>query len=331
MQNASDILPFDCKSFIDFNENFESSPKNFINKRVIQRLEFPSENKDTKSFTFLILPSKKTPTNNEESLFRIVLLEDELPEFLKKKKPLKTKKFIIQNFNSIIVNNIPESIDSSFIHTSESIKTPEENNNNIEQQETPKKHNSKEQSACNCKKSRCLKLYCECFLTQRFCGPNCSCFDCLNQEKFAEKRQKFIDQVKEKNPLAFTPKIDKNNESSSKNNQLLIKHNKGCNCRKSNCLKKYCECFQAGVKCTDLCKCEDCRNSDFINKSLLFFRKPKDDFKEDQWETQKKNEMLNFYEENQDKNSFTNGFKNFTTKKHQLNSFNSFHSVMRDV
>ncbi len=33
-----------------------------------------------------------------------------------------------------------------------------------------------------------------------------------------------------------------------------------CNCKKSNCLKKYCECFNSGVRCNSSCKCEECRN-----------------------------------------------------------------------
>lgn len=37
-------------------------------------------------------------------------------------------------------------------------------------------------------------------------------------------------------------------------------HLTGCHCRKSSCLKKYCECFNGHVPCTPKCRCVDCKN-----------------------------------------------------------------------
>ena len=35
-----------------------------------------------------------------------------------------------------------------------------------------------------------------------------------------------------------------------------------CTCKKSQCQKKYCLCFEKGVKCGELCNCIDCENRD---------------------------------------------------------------------
>ncbi|RQM14544.1 hypothetical protein DD237_003153 [Peronospora effusa] len=60
---------------------------------------------------------------------------------------------------------------------------------------------------CNCKKSKCLKLYCECFRLGGYCGKSCNCFDCANTTATEEVRQQAIASRLEKNPNAFKPKI----------------------------------------------------------------------------------------------------------------------------
>ena len=62
---------------------------------------------------------------------------------------------------------------------------------------------------CNCVKSRCLKLYCDCFQKGKLCNDGCSCVSCLNTEEESRvggRRKMAIQQALEKRPDAFTKK-----------------------------------------------------------------------------------------------------------------------------
>lgn len=100
---------------------------------------------------------------------------------------------------------------------------------------------------CNCTKSQCLKLYCDCFANGEFCYL-CNCMNCYNNIQNEEHRQRAIKNCLERNPYAFRPKIGKAKDNSGE--MAIRKHTKGCNCKRSGCLKNYCECYEVSVSLT---------------------------------------------------------------------------------
>lgn len=105
--------------------------------------------------------------------------------------------------------------------------------------------------SCNCKKSKCLKLYCDCFAILQYCDSKyCRCVTCCNNVGHEAARNNAIRTIKERNSRAFRLKINEEEQQ----------HVSGCHCKNSRCLKKYCECFTAAALCGTNCKCLSCDN-----------------------------------------------------------------------
>ncbi|GAB2269193.1 hypothetical protein Dimus_004122 [Dionaea muscipula] len=130
----------------------------------------------------------------------------------------------------------------------------------------PKPAKSGGSKRCNCKKSKCLKLYCDCFAARCYCSESCACHGCCNKEGGKDIVLETRQQIQVRNSLAFAPKVTEHVLQSSLNPgeitlSSLLLHKRGCNCKRSKCLKKYCECYQANVGCSNGCRCEGCENT----------------------------------------------------------------------
>ncbi|KAG5180685.1 hypothetical protein JKP88DRAFT_349447 [Tribonema minus] len=130
--------------------------------------------------------------------------------------------------------------------------------------------------SCNCKKSRCLKLYCECFQRRERCGPACNCQNCHNTIETEAERLAAIAACIERNPAAFKTKLQVTALPAGAalgKLQVPTALSKGqgdsppLQCKRSACLKRYCECYQGGAFCTNRCKCDGCKNRSSVEQA----------------------------------------------------------------
>ena len=150
------------------------------------------------------------------------------------------------NKNGINNNNL---IDLS---NKNKIMKEEENDNNFQLMKNKsvinvRQNNIINKGKCICTKTGCKKKYCSCYAQGIYCD-GCDCKNCENLPPYA------------KNDIQEQVDISINYEnlhmSNNPKTQRVI-----CNCTKSNCMKKYCECYKQGLDCNSSCRCRDCENN----------------------------------------------------------------------
>jgi len=143
---------------------------------------------------------------------------------------------------------------------------------------------------CNCKRNKCLKLYCRCFAAVSvglpfslpsslpclsranlnflaylhqpkavMCTPKgCGCNDCHNVTAHSKNRETAMKYVLSRYPGAFVANRPTRTEKRAR--MLQSADGQHCGCKKSKCLKKYCDCFYTNSLCTEECDCRNCEN-----------------------------------------------------------------------
>ena len=103
-----------------------------------------------------------------------------------------------------------------------------------------------------------MKLYCECFSSDVYCN-GCNCIGCLNNlvsfignhhvQEHKKEREEAKQLLLQRNVNAFMPRV----VADAQANRINLK---GCSCRKTGCMKKYCDWYHSGFPCGQYCRCQ---------------------------------------------------------------------------
>jgi hypothetical protein len=154
-------------------------------------------------------PICKLDFNNETKAFiqrkNVPVEINKVVEFTKFSPLINHKKHIdTPNLKLIQFKSSPMQLFNSF--TSNSPFLLSKTNPIAEKAIAPEEKTTQKKICCNCKKSHCLKLYCQCFINKSYCH-GCNCLNCFNTKEHEEIRNKTMKVTLQRNPIAFEPKI----------------------------------------------------------------------------------------------------------------------------
>ncbi len=102
--------------------------------------------------------------------------------------------------------------------------TQNNNNNN----NNPRKPPTYSSSGCTCKKSKCLKLYCQCFASSALCNPDkCVCTACENRPGKEKEIEEAKSVILERNPRAFENKFRSETTTRDWRHQVALSQGRG--------------------------------------------------------------------------------------------------------
>ena len=194
--------------------------------------------------------------DNEKVIGNIRVLKLDHISSVSKEEVVDSPAFLLKGFNNLKRNSLTSSLLSAHDERRVSFRYSyigkkfsqlkakcQEDFDNEPQLSLESKPNFVEQkavSSCCCKSSRCLKLYCDCFKSNGFCGESCCCVNCLNQKNTPEAREaaisKYVQKRVKSSPSEIPPTLlEKGVEEVFLATNKTRENQASCRCKVSSC------------------------------------------------------------------------------------------------